>query len=166
MYFSILITQQERMAPQIKHNSGEIYFKGDFLETTLFADGVFILLHNGVSASSNVGHLPDGISPDDVSRIRMAEDHTAPPQMASGPIAIFVLYDTRVLIYEYWENMRMKTNGFWKNTTFKVENIARISTGLLPIKISDTIDTEKSSDSVKITKSKIHIGMFETYDLN
>jgi hypothetical protein len=159
------------MVPKIKHSSGEIYFKGDFLETVLFCDGSFIIMYNGVAiVSEHVGHLPDGISPDYVLRIRMAEDHIVPPGMPSGPVALFILADARVLIYEFWENPRMNstigTNGFWKNTTFKIDKIARISTGLLPIKISETIDPEKSNDIVKITKSKIHIGMFETHDVN
>jgi hypothetical protein len=169
MYFSILITQQERMAPQIKHNSGEIYFKGDFVETVLFADGNFAIMYNGVAmVEKHCGKLPDGVVADDVFRVRMA-DHISPPGIECGPIAVFVLSTARVLVYEYWTNPKMchstETNGFWISTNLKVENIVRFYSNILPINIISEIDEEKSSDTVKVTKNTLRNGMFESYDL-
>jgi hypothetical protein len=157
------------MAPQIKHTSSEHYFKGDFVETVLFADGNFVIMYNGVAmVEKYCGKLPDGVVADNVIRVRMA-DHISPPGIECGPIAVFILFTGRILIYEYWTNPKMchstETNGFWKSTNLKLENIARVQTTLLPLKVIETIDEEKSDDTVKVTKSTFCIGMFESYDL-
>lgn len=157
------------MAPQIKHTSPEHYFNGKFVETTLFHDGNFIISYDGVGlACENVGKLPEGVSASDVYRVRMAE-HIAPSGIECGPIAIFVLSDRRVLVYEFWTSPKFNnatgTNGFWISTSLVVENITRFYSNLLPIKIISTIDEEKSSDTVKVMKHTLNNGLFESYDL-
>lgn len=157
------------MAPQIKHTSPEHYFNGKFVETTLFEDGNFIISYDGVGlADENVGKLPEGVSASDVYRVRMA-DHITPPGIECGPIAIFVLWNGRILVYEFWTSPKMNqatgTNGVWISTSLTVENIARFHSTLLPIKVVSAIDEEKSSDTVKVIKHKLCNGAFESYDL-
>jgi len=157
------------MAPQIKHTSPEHYFNGKFVETTLFVDGNFIISYDGVGlADENVGKLPKGVSARDVFRVRMAE-HIAPPGMECGPIAVFVLWTGRIIVYEYWTSPKFDhatgTNGFWISTNVNVENISRFHSTLLPIKVISTIDEEKSNDAVKVMKHTLHNGGFESYDL-
>jgi len=154
------------MAPQIKHSSGEHYFNGDFVETVLFADGNFVIMYNGVAmVEKYCGKLPDDVDLDKVRCVRMA-DHKAPDGIECGPVAVFMMSDGRVMIYEYWTNPKMchstGTNGFWKNKTgIKITN-SLINT---QITVIDTIDEEKSSDIVKVTKSKLIIDKVESYDL-
>jgi len=157
------------MAVKIKHTSPEHCFNGDLVETTLFTNGNFIISYNGVGlVEENVGKLPEGISASDVFRVRMA-DHVCPPGIECGPIAIFVLSDERVLVYEYWTNIKINdatgTNGFWITTNLKVKNIARFYSNLLPIRVVSTIDEDKSCDDVKVMKHTLHNGVVESYDL-
>jgi hypothetical protein len=148
-----------RMIPKIKHTTREIYFKGDFLETTLFCDGTFVIAYNGVAmVSHNVGRLPHNVAADQVALVRMI-DHTAPDGMSCGPIALFCLNDNRVMVYEFWSDPKMcliaETNGFWKTTSLVVNCSL---THLTPINVNDIIDAEKSSCDVKITISHLLIG--------
>lgn len=151
------------MSLTIKRESGEHYFNGDFVETVLFTNGNFVIMYNGVAIVSNCyGQLPEA---NDVIRIRMA-DHKAPDGIECGPVAVFMMSDGRVMVYEYWTNPKMchstGTNGFWKNNTgIKITN-SIINT---QIAVIDTIDEEKSSDIVKVTKSKLIIDKVESYDL-
>jgi hypothetical protein len=156
------------MVPQIKHTSPKHYFNGKFMETTLFDDGNFIISYDGVGlADENVGKLPEGVSASDVYQVRMAE-HIAPAGIECGPIAVFVLWTGRILVYEFWTSPKFNdatgTNGFWIST-LKVENITRFYSNLLPIRVVSTIDEEKSSDEVKVMKHTLHNGAFESYDL-
>ena len=157
------------MAPQIKHTSPEHYFNGKFVETTLFDDGNFIISYDGVDlADENVGKLPEGVSASDVYRVRMA-DHIAPAGIECGPIAIFVLWTGRILVYEFWKSPKMNqatgTNGFWISTSLTVENIARFHSIFLTIKVISAINEEKSNDTVKVINHKLCNGLFESYDL-
>lgn len=154
------------MTNTIKRESGEHYFNGDFVETILFTNGKFVIMYNGVAIVNNCyGQLPDGVNADTIIRIRMA-DHKAPDGIECGPVAVFMMSDGRVMIYEYWTNPKMchstGTNGFWKNKTgIKITN-SLINT---QITLIDTIDEEKSNDIVKVTKSKLIIDKVESYDL-
>ena len=157
------------MEPQIKHTSPEHYFNGKMVETTLFTDGCFTISYDGVClADENVGKLHEDISASDVFCVRMAQ-HVAPPGMECGPIAIFVLWTGRILVYEFWTSPKFNhatgTNGFWISTNVKVENITRFYSTLLLIRVVSTIDEEKSSDAVKVMKHTLHNGGFESYDL-
>jgi hypothetical protein len=157
------------MAPQIKYTSPEHCFDGKFVETTLFDNGNFIISYDGVGlADENVGKLHEGVSASEVYRVRMAE-HIAPPGIECGPIAVFVLWTGRILVYEFWTSPKMNhttgTNGFWISTSLKVENIARFHPTLLPIKVITAINEEKSSDTIKVIKHTLFNGLFESYDL-
>jgi hypothetical protein len=161
------------MAPQIKHSSGEHYFNGDFVETVLFADGNFAIMYNGVAmVEKHCGKLPDDVDLDKVRCVRMA-NHKSPDKIACGPIAVFCLQYDRTLVYEFWADPKINhatgTNGFWKTTNLKAGKYwTRIGNTLSPLNVVETIDEEKSTDEIKVTKSKLHVGLCEidSYDLN
>lgn len=159
------------MVPKIKLTSGGFYFNGDFLETVLFYDGNFLLRKNDVAITSIVGRLPDDVDIDTVNQIRMA-DHIGPNMLECGPIAVFCLQHDRTLVYEFWSNPKMcattSTNGFWKTTNLKAGKYwHRIGVSLLPIKVVETIDEEKSNTDIKVTKSHLHVGIvaLDVYEL-
>jgi hypothetical protein len=162
MYFSPP-SKTTKMVPKIKHTTREIYFKGDFLDTTLFCDGTFIISYNGVAmASENVGRLPSDVHADQVAWMRML-DRTAPPGINCGPIALFCLTDSRLMAYEFWTDPKMcritGANGFWKTTSLVV---GRPLTHVTPLKvieceIVEMVDAEKSSSDVKFTTSYLQV---------
>jgi hypothetical protein len=142
------------MVPQIKLISPEHYFNGNFVETTLFADGNFIITYNGVgSVEQNTGKLPEGINVNDIINIRMA-DHVSSLKTECGPIAVFVTDKNDVMIYEY----RKHSIGYWRTTNLKISNISRIYSTTLPLKLVDRVETPNII-------STFYVGMFDGYDL-
>jgi hypothetical protein len=162
------------MAPQIKHSSGKHDFNGDFVETILFADGNFVIMYNGISmGEKHYGRLPDDVEIDRVQCVRMATNHITPQGITCGPIAVFCLQYDRTLVYEFWADPKMNhatgTNGFWKTTNLKAGQYwTRIGNTLFPINVIETIDEEKSTHEVKVTKSQLQVGVYviDSYDLN
>ena len=152
------------MAHQIKHTSFDHYFNSRFSETILFEDGTFIVARDG----EKYGKLPDGVVSGNIVSIRMAE-HVGPSQIECGPVAVFILSNGKVLIYEYWSTNAIcdvtETNGFWISTDLTIDKNYRLHSTDLTLTLVSVIDDEKSCEEVKFMKHYFCVGESECYDL-